>query len=75
MESTTPLQATGHQACSAASSGVCDPRGIRQMDADARLAHCPRKSIVDTCTTVSTLYHKNKDKHKYAEKLIIFFEK
>ena len=32
-ESTTLLQATGHQACSAASSGGCDPCGIRQMGA------------------------------------------
>jgi len=31
MKSKTPQQATGHPACYAASCGVFDPRGIRQM--------------------------------------------
>ncbi len=43
-KSTTPLQATGNQASSAASSGVFDPHGIRQMDADTSAwLHCPRE--------------------------------
>ena len=36
-ESKTPLQATGYQICSAASSGVFDPRGSRQISMQAWL--------------------------------------
>ena len=35
---------TGYQTCNAASCGVFDPRGIRQMLVQARhLAHCSRE--------------------------------
>ena len=37
-----PLQATGHQICSETGSGICDPRGSRQMDAPA----CPFGSLL-----------------------------
>ena len=36
-KSNTPLQATGHQSCNAASSGVFDPRGSRQISMQAWL--------------------------------------
>ena len=36
-KSKTPLQATGYQICSAASSGVFDPRGSRQISMQAWL--------------------------------------
>ena len=34
-----PLQATGHQICSETGSGICDPRGSRQLDAPAKAFH------------------------------------
>ena len=37
LQSKTPLQATGYQICSAASSGVFDPRGSRQISMQAWL--------------------------------------